>query len=340
MVIRTFDAFAAALKDKEIPIDELLGHPQVRGVEDRIRGANLDGNDVISGTGEVNALWKAIDHLDDNGDRNSVRENGRAADLIDLTVSIARPSVRSIWVRLAKAGAKSIDDKTRAHLDAIERTGIGTYYGDHSPFKPMTATERREWIEANKKPGTTPSFDVREGSCIGWVLDNVAAAYAAVGKAARWDEIASFVRSKGTTGYALQCQLQADGWQAVHVTADPAAGDRDGQFVANRALSGGTIKYGQSFGGLVLSPQRNAINFDANTVIEQHAALAKLAKVPFWMGMVNGGFHTFVGKGAIVSEFHWADMPNSTRAIEESDIRTFARAGRSIIIMVPPNTWA
>src|SRR5687768_8256873 len=171
MAIRTLTDFAQHFSDKEIPLDQLLRDPAAHGVEGEIRNANLDGNDVISGSREVNALWKVVDSLDRNGSSSSVAEQGRAADLIDLSVRIARPTRGGIWRDVAKAGAKSIDSKTRAHLDAIERTGIGTYYGDHSPFKSMDRQARLEWIEANKKPGTVPSTNIREGSCIGWVLD-------------------------------------------------------------------------------------------------------------------------------------------------------------------------
>jgi hypothetical protein len=340
MAIRTKAEFSEALRGKEIPIDQLVGQPEARGLETAIHRANLDGNEVIAGTGEVDALWKVVDSLDDNGVANSVKDQGRAADLIDLTLRIARPTRGSIWKEVAKAGVRSIDSKTKAHLDAIERTGIGTYYGDHSSFKGMSAAERRDWVDANKKVGTQPSYDIREGSCIGWVLDNAGAAYQAVGKGGRWEDIMAFVRSKGTTGYALMCQLQTDGWKAVHITADPAACDRDGQYVAGLAKRGKPVTYGQAFGGLQLSPDRNVIDFGADTAIDQHPALSKLSKVPFWVGMVNGGFHTFVGKGTTVSEFHWAEMPNSTNAIEESDLRAFSRPGRSIIVMVPPSSWA
>ena len=38
------------------------------------------------------------------------------------------------WQKIAELGDKSITDNCRAHRAAIDNTGVGLYYGDHSPF--------------------------------------------------------------------------------------------------------------------------------------------------------------------------------------------------------------
>ena len=37
--------------------------------------------------------------------------------------------------QLAAGGAQSIAMRMQQHADAIEKTGVGTYYGDHSSYK-------------------------------------------------------------------------------------------------------------------------------------------------------------------------------------------------------------
>ena len=58
--------------------------------------------------------------------------------------------------RLAAAGAQSIELRMKGHQNAVEQTGIGWYFGDHSSFKTMTPEARAAWVEANKKPDTFP----------------------------------------------------------------------------------------------------------------------------------------------------------------------------------------
>lgn len=237
--------------------------------------------------------------------------------------------------KLAAGGAQSIALRMKAHEDAIDKTGIGIYYGDHSSFKTMTAAERKQWVTENAKPGTTPSNNQKESSCIGWAMENVGAAYAAAGKSDRWAEIQRIVVSKGSKGIDLAKELQKDGWQSVYWNPDAKHPD-DGN--AEHTFSAAQVARGNGYYGLkVDATVENYRPTDPATTKQDLSGIDKLSKVPFFFGMAKGGVHTFVGRNGSVNEFHWSEMPDSKHAIQETPLKDWG--WNSGVIMVPPGTW-
>ena len=49
--------------------------------------------------------------------------------------------------------------------------------------------------------------------------------------------------------------------------------------------------------------------------------LEKLENVPFFVGVANGGIHTFVGHKGSVCDFHWTAQPNDKDAMTENPVR-------------------
>ncbi|MCC6337425.1 MAG: LysM peptidoglycan-binding domain-containing protein [Myxococcales bacterium] len=239
--------------------------------------------------------------------------------------------------KLAAGGAQSIELRTKKHLDSIEKTGVGTYYGDHSSWKSMDATAKQEWINSNVKPGATaPSAgSIRESSCIGWAMENVGAAYAAAGKTERWSEIMRIVTSKGSKGMDLAKELKKDGWQAIYWNPD-AKNPSDGN--AEHSFSALQVSRGKGYYGVEIDAQvTNYRPTEGKGTKQDMSGVEKLRDVPFFFGLAKGGMHTFVGRKGEVNEFHWAEMPNSTRAIEQTPLEKFG--WNSGLIMVPPGTW-
>lgn len=242
-----------------------------------------------------------------------------------------------LGARMAAGGAQSIELRTKKHLDSIEKTGVGTYYGDHSSWKSMDAASRQQWIDSNAKPGTTPpaAGSIKESSCIGWAMENVGAAYAAAGKSERWGEIMRIVTSKGSKGIDLAKELKKDGWQAVYWNPD-AKNPSDGN--AEHSFSALQVSRGKGYYGVEVDAQ--VLNYrptEGKGTRQDMAGVEKLREVPFFFGLAKGGMHTFVGRKGEVNEFHWAEMPNSTRAIEQTPLEKFG--WNSGLIMVPPGTW-
>lgn len=236
--------------------------------------------------------------------------------------------------QLAAAGFRAVRDKRQAHLDAIEATGVGLYYGDHSSFHRMTPAEKQAWIDEHKLEGTDPAMP-RQSSCIDWALECVGAAYRSVGRADKFAQIKARVVAEGGRGVVLARELIADGWTGIYWNPDtrkPSDGSSEHTFSAMVARTQAKY-YGLRVRGLVVDYKPSS----GSTTVQKLDGLHKLAKVPFWFGMARGGSHTFVGYGTTLSEFHWTHMPNGKNAIEEKPLTEFAWL--SGMIVVPPGTW-
>ncbi len=248
------------------------------------------------------------------------------------TGTTVRPN--DFGAKVAAGGAQSIEMRMTGHQTAIERTGIGTYFGDHSEWKSMSAAERKAWVAENKKPGTTPT-EPKESSCIGWAMENVGAAYAAAGKSERWAQIMKTVVAKGSKGTDLAIELKKDGWESVYWNPDtkkPDDGNNEHPYTAS------LVKSGKPYYGIAVDHQvTNYRPTEGSGTAKDMSGIEKLKKVPFFFGLARGGTHTFVGRQGKVNEFHWSDMPNSKHAIEESALQKFM--WNSGVIMVPPGTW-
>ncbi len=243
----------------------------------------------------------------------------------------------SFGAKLAAGGAQSIELRMKQHADAISKTGIGTYFGDHSSWKKMTPDEKTQWLKDNTTPGATPpaAGSVKENSCIGWAMENVGAAYAAAGKSARWSEIMSTVVAKGSKGTDLAKELKKDGWQSIYWNPD-AKNPSDGN--AEHSFSATQVARGNGYYGIAVDAQvTNYRPTDGLGTKQDLSGIDKLKDVPFFFGLAKGGVHTFVGRKGEVNEFHWAEMPNSARAIEQTPLEKFG--WNSGLIMVPPGTW-
>jgi hypothetical protein len=243
-------------------------------------------------------------------------------------------ALAALGKRFAQAGAQSIASKMQGHLDAIENTGVGLYYGDHSYYKDMSSAEKREWVKENALPGCNPDMP-KESSCIGWALDNVGAAYKGAGKAERWQEIYSSVTSRGAKGMDLAKELKKDGWEAVYWNPDAKHPDDSN---AEHSFSALQVSRGKPYYGVQVDHQ--VLNYrptEGEGTRQDMSGIDKLKEVPFFFGLAKGGVHTFVGREGKVNEFHWSEMPNSQHAIEENPLQDFM--WNSGVIMVPPGSW-
>lgn len=243
----------------------------------------------------------------------------------------------SFGQKLAAGGAQSIEMRMKRHFDSVEKTGVGTYFGDHSSWKTMSADDKAQWIKDNAKPGTTPpsASSIKENSCIGWAMENVGAAYAAAGKSDRWNEIQRIVVSKGSKGIDLAKELKKDGWESVYWNPD-AKHPSDGN--AEHSFSAVQVNRGNGYYGVAIDAQvTNYRPTEGQGTKQDNSGIDKLKDVPFFFGLAKGGVHTFVGRKGEVNEFHWAEMPNSNRSIEQTPLEKFG--WNSGLIMVPPGTW-
>lgn len=266
---------------------------------------------------------------------NAGWQNTGGTTATQATGTTTRPN--DVGAKMAAGGAQSIALRMQKHLDAIEKTGVGTYYGDHSSWKTMSAEEKTQWIAENTKPGVTPpsASSVKEASCIGWAMENVGAAYAAAGKSARWAEIMKTVVANGSKGTDLAKELKKDGWQSIYWNPD-AKNPNDGN--TEHSFSAAQVAKGKGYYGIAVDAQ--VVNYrptDPDKTKQDLSGIEKLKEVPFFFGLAKGGVHTFVGRQGEVNEFHWAEMPNSEHAIQQTPLKDWG--WNSGLIMVPPGTW-
>lgn len=317
--------------------------------------ADLNRDGKIAGATELNALFRHVDGFDRNGSSqsfatiqpqtNAPTQAGKVYSALSLLFQeaggantvVQNGELRALGQQWAEGGNRSIATKMGGHLENIEKSGVGIYYGDHSSMKGQSLTERQSWINDNATPGTTPprASELKESSCIGWAMENVKAAYEHAGKADRWREIERTVYSQGTKGTDLAKELQKDGWEAVYWNPD-ARNPNDGN--AEHSYTAAITKRGQPYYGIKVD--HRVVDYrpteGKGTELDM-SGIEKLREVPFFFGLAKGGMHTFVGREGKVNEFHWTALPNDTNAIEERPLEQFP--WNSGVIMIPPGTW-
>lgn len=338
-------SFIAQQTPKSIDVAQAKSKLAAAGLDaSKVAKADLNNDGKIGGAAESEALFKALDAFDSDGNAGTLTLNdglgkltksGKAFEAMGLTKPAAQYAITSPFGKaLAEGGAASMKNKQQAHNDSIDKTGVGVYYGDHGAWKTMSKQERTDWLKANAKPGTTPPTP-KEASCIGWVYENVGAAYAAAGKSARWNEIQRIVTAQGSKGTDLAKELQKDGWQGIYWNPDaknPNDGNGEHSYSATVAKNKGTY-YGVKLTDTVTDYRPT----EGGPTKQNLTGIDKLKKVPFFFGLAKGGMHTFVGGQGKVNEFHWSEMPDSKEAIEETPLQDWG--WNSGLIMVPPGSW-
>lgn len=371
----TFVARMQGKQFKEADLKAAFPSVDVRGL------ANAHG--VIEGTpANLEKLWKAIDKFDSDGNAATV-SNQTPVNIAQWVLAragaqpINPPSGggpipgmgnlpdNSAWKKVAEAGDKAIVDKTKAHHDAIDQIGIGRYYGDHGSFQGSVRSGDKDAIKAEIEASTNGKWTLasigrgqveikstdgagkatlKESSCIGWVMENVKAAYEGAGKSARFAQIEERMRVADMRGTVLCEELQKDGWTAVFYSPRTAqdlkdSGENEKLGALNMAKAGSRVWRAVTVEGskgvkcdAVITGYRDTTP-DAKT----EALLKRLESAPFLVGVANGGTHTFVGHKGSVCDFHWTAGPSDKGAMTESPVRQWQ--WDTGLYMVPPGFW-
>jgi hypothetical protein len=353
-------------------IDRLKGKSinaaALQGAYPDLNVRTIAANGVITGTAQnLEKLWEIIDNYDHDGNVNTISDAPAlsiAKWLFDKVENTA-PSGGETgnWKKVAEFGDKSITTNSNAHRSAIDNTGIGLYYGDHSPFREnilrgdrqglqmqLDAMGAGNWRMEAIEPGSViiestsgQSARLQESSCIGWVMQNAKAAYEGAGMGTRFAEIDRRVKDADLRGTVLCEELQKDGWTAVFYSPRTAqdlsdSGEREKLGALNMAKAGARVwksPVPESSGvrcDVVITGYRD-ITPDHNT----DALLEKLENAPFFVGVANGGIHTFVGHNGSVCDFHWTAQPDDRNAMTENPIREWK--WDTGLYMVPPGYW-
>ncbi len=221
-------------------------------------------------------------------------------------------------MQLANAGKEAIESNTKAHRDAIRSRGYGTHYGDRSGYKPPAGAS------------------LTESSCVVWAMECAGAAFKKVGQEAVWRNINRITRANQLKGTVLAQQLiSLARWTGIYWNPDISdTGDR-----GEHSFSYSVAKKSKTYYKIPI--QDYVLNYrpmGSSKTTKDETGLAKLAKVPFWVGCAGGGRHVFCGTGKKVSEFHWTSPATDTHAMELVSLQTYPWL--SGIIVIPPTVWA
>ncbi|MDQ3186772.1 MAG: hypothetical protein M3Q16_10045 [Pseudomonadota bacterium] len=352
-------------------IDRLKGKPvdvaQLRSAYRDLNVEGIAGHGVIEGTSQnLEKLWEIIDNYDHDGNVNTISDPPALSIAEWLFAKAGSPASGGeavSWRKVAEFGDRSITDNSNAHKSAIDSTGVGLYYGDHSRFHDdilrgnlpalqtqLDAMSAGNWRMEALEPGSVAiksrsgqAARLRESSCIGWVMENVKVAYEGAGNGERFAEINRKVKDADLRGTVLCEELQKDGWTAVFYsprTAEDLAdsGEREKLGALNMAKAGSRVWKSPI-------PESNGVRCDAlvsgyrgvTPDSNTEAMLEKLENAPFFVGVANGGIHTFVGHNGSVCDFHWTAQPDDKNAMTENPIREWK--WDTGLYMVPPGYW-
>jgi hypothetical protein len=219
--------------------------------------------------------------------------------------TVAVPAETTKTTPGSAAARQSVLDGTSRHREALERRGIGTHYGDTSPYHAMSDAEKQSFLDSKVKPGAasvTPD-QLTRGSCVEWAMEHVKSYYVSRGEKATWDRIEKTVRDDGLKGTTLARELARDGWKTIYVNPDTSykgttEPDPEHQYSHQVAREKGEY-YGVPVSGLAVDFERDPSQLD------------KVTNNPFFVYVARGGAHVTAGVDGQVSELARGEGPTS-----------------------------
>jgi hypothetical protein len=242
-------------------------------------------------------------------------------------------------VPLGVAGERSVRKLSQLHWDAVERSGIGPYFGSAMDAGPgyseklwqLKPSHRDAWVDrylpdhrpAGGKPMVMPHL-VRSFIGIDWVLEHVKAAYVGAGRSERYEEIAKVVKKHDFRGLALARELQRDGWTALYFNPDVEnPNDRDPADSVEHKRSKRQVDHEGTYGvgryKIAIAPEHQLLNYRRTPVVGKDGAVSnpapdlsavkKLRKIPFGVLIAKQGIHTAVVVRGDVNDAHVIAAP-------------------------------
>lgn len=350
--------FAEGFTRRKVAIARFVQDPEInqtlRGTglspQTLASAANLNGDHYLSTAPEMEELFRQLDNrFDTDGYSRSMAT--QTADgtptvqglLLARVEALAEPETPSQGASMCEAGRLSVLQTTRSFQQSLARTGVGDLAGDGSPFARMSDAQRRSFIRSHLREGMRATMP-RLTSCVGFVMDHVQAAYEAVDLGARWQEIRARVLAQDADGTVLMQELEKDGWTAIYWNPDvrrPADGNDEHPSTYREVLRG--------LGYYGTHPREMIINYrptEGSATVQDRSGLERLAQVPFWVAVTNGGYHCFTGLNATVYESHQARNPTDPTCVEHGPFERFGLFEQpstlkynSGVILIPPGMW-
>ncbi|HEU0054266.1 MAG TPA: RHS repeat-associated core domain-containing protein, partial [Longimicrobium sp.] len=280
------------------------------------------------------------------------------------------PAVDLTRKQQEEAGARSATAMQEEHDRAIDETGVGTHAGNMSRYARRSEARQRQEIDAINPAAPSPQLT----SCIGFVKDTYRAycaapvfqamkeseamrassveAYQRAATAMKeCAEVLAYVEASQDRGTSMQRSLQEHGWTTVYFDGD-TTGDRGYRNIMRQPQPYGPLvprakRYidGTAVGrvDVTVPLDRFVVNYAPNdggpVSMEAFGGLQRLKQVPYAIGTVEWGRHTFVLSYGQVHEVHWDEDSTSKSLFETTPFEDWAQGWESGVIAVPPGSW-
>jgi RHS repeat-associated protein len=245
--------------------------------------------------------------------------------------------------QLIHGAIEQVEADRLAQEESLANTGINVFFGNWSDFAKKSTREKKEWLKQNKKRGATaPAVDEMKGyGCVSWVMRVLEAGFKKAGAETEWADIRKTVASKNGYGTVLLKELQDRGWTILYLNKDVAENVTEKGY--DSAYEWRLIRRDavfKNYGGIKADDTiTNFLPARGSKTTEDLSGIRKLEQVPFYVGIVEGGYHVFSGQNGDINDFHVNNNPNRKNTVDERPILEFFKGWHSGFVAVPPGYW-
>jgi len=299
----------------------------------------------------------------------SLAMNARAEMLpIHATSFQGSISFTNTEVRAHQAGLAKLIDVTLAATEAkkveqadwFKRCGMGTMYGWLAPYSKLSSTARQAYIDEHATCSARPTLpDVQVTSCENFTNKMLSKGFSAIGTAATYKKINTYLNANDRDGLALVYALRLLGWKTLYWNTDIGSvpplpkirsyvGATPDDHVYDQKLAYAKhIYHGIPIDGFL-------VNFSPNpgsATPQDLSVMNRLKQVPYFVGISHAGFHVWNGSYGEITESHSFFDPDDRRNIQVGEFNppnaspTCREIGGkcwgyfSGILAVPPGPW-
>jgi hypothetical protein len=204
---------------------------------------------------------------------------------------------------LGTAAAAQAWTTQRTHLTLLRERGLGTHYGDASPYHRLPVGEQQAFLDARLRPGAArvDVADLTRSSCVEYVMEQTARGFAAVDAGDEWQRVEATARAEQLRGTSLARALVAEGWRAflVVATTDRNLIGDDGEHAYSLAVARrDRVSYGVPLEGALVG------------FIEHERVRAAMDALPFGVLVQRGGLHVVAVADGTVHELARGEGPH------------------------------
>lgn len=266
--------------------------------------------------------------------------------------------------RLLAVTLSETEAKKREQADWFQRCGMVTMYGWLAPYSTMTSAQRTSYIDQHATCSARPTLtDVGITSCEIFTNKFLSKGFTAIGTAATYKKIDTFLNRNDRDGLALVFALRKLGWKTLYWNTDIATVP---PLPKDRLIVGLTpedhiydtkiaLKDHMYYGVPIDSYLTNFAPNPGSSTPRNDSVMTLLRKAPYFVGISHAGFHVWNGSYGVITESHSYFDPDDRRNIQTGTFdpphasptcRDVVVAGvkqswcyYSGIIAVPPGPW-